>query len=852
MSLTVGELNSYIGLDDSAFNAGIAAARGKFLGLAGVGKLAGVGIAGALGAAALALVKLGGTYDEATNTIRANTGLTGDALAGLEDDFKAVYSKSSAGMDVVSAAVSGLYQRLQITGKPLRDMTIQFVRLSRLTKTDVAENVRLGTRLFGDWSIASKDQAGALDLVFRATQQSGIGLQDLMQTVVEFGAPLRNMGFEFGDSVAMLAKWEKEGVNTSTVLTGMKFALKTFAKAGLDPQRALEKLIPKMRDMRDEQKAMDLGMKTFGLRAGPDMVAAIREGRFEYADFAKAIKNGHDTITQAAKDTATWKSKLTVLGHQIMNGVEPAASWLVNALTDLAAGFMALDPATRTFTLGLAAATLAAGPVIGVVGRLVPMLSALTASMQVGGVMAFGSSLAAALGPTGIVVGAIAGVAALGYGLHKLSGLFEHNVASAEDMKNTIKHIEADTTGELRKWADKALGGHLVVKAGKLTWEPDVDVKTPDTKKTALTEWVHVQAVEERKKIREEALKTREEYIRSAAQVALAAAEATQARTSRAKGDRKNKDLQREYREQMGLYRSLMDELDKMGAKRDKLQAKFKPLEIQAKIDDLKTGIRKAEGELKRLADLPKEKRTAKVLLQENKLREKVAAMRDELKGISRKNWRVLVKAEIEKEQGKLGKMRSALTDLNKQKSTPKVEADKRILEKAIATSERRLKDLNKQKASPDIGITDRATKPLVDIKQLLNSLPASKTITVTTKNVTTGKPEARGGVETLDRPTSFLAGEAGREIAAFFPLGDPSRVRQVYEQLTSRLAGVLRPPTLNVPAAATAGVNAAPTLFIDARGAFFGRGAEEAVYRMSEAGYKVVMRRGNRTRGTR
>jgi hypothetical protein len=42
------------------------------------------------------------------------------------------------------------------------------------------------------------------------------------------------------------------------------------------------------------------------------------------------------------------------------------------------------------------------------------------------------------------------------------------------------------------------------------------------------------------------------------------------------------------------------------------------------------------------------------------------------------------------------------------------------------------------------------------------------------------------------------------------------------------------------------------PTVVIDARGAFFGRGAEEAVYRMSEAGYKVVMRRGNRTRGTR
>ena len=169
--------------------------------------------------------------------------------------------------------------------------------------------MRLGTRLFGDWSIAAKDQSGALDMLFRATQQSGIGMGDLMQTVVEFGAPLRNMGFGFTDSIAMLAKWEREGVNTGTVLTGMKFALKTFAKEGLDPQNALPKYIEKIKAAKSATAAMAIGAEVFGLRAGPDMVAAIREGRFEYSDFAKAIAGGSDTSARRPPTPTTGASR---------------------------------------------------------------------------------------------------------------------------------------------------------------------------------------------------------------------------------------------------------------------------------------------------------------------------------------------------------------------------------------------------------------------------------------------------------------------------------------------------------------------------------------------------------------
>src|SRR5512137_1466309 len=309
MGLTVAELVATLGADASDFDQGLDGLLGKFAPIGGAATAAAAVAVAAIAAIGVAVIHYGGQFDEAFDSIRVGTGATGKALAGLEDDFKAVVSSVPTDFASASSAITELNRRLGLTGEPLQTLSEQFLELSRLTGSDVAENVRLGTRLFGDWSIAAKDQTGALDMLFRATQQSGIGMGDLMQTVVEFGAPLRNMGFGFTDSIAMLAKWEKEGVNTSTVLTGMKFALKTFAKEGLDPQNALPKYIEKIKAAKSATAAMAIGAEVFGLRAGPDMVAAIREGRFEYSDFAKAIAGGRDTIGRAAADTDDWRSR---------------------------------------------------------------------------------------------------------------------------------------------------------------------------------------------------------------------------------------------------------------------------------------------------------------------------------------------------------------------------------------------------------------------------------------------------------------------------------------------------------------------------------------------------------------
>ena len=89
---------------------------------------------------------------------------------------------------------------------------------------------------------------------------------------------------------------------------------------------------------------MAIGAEVFGLRAGPDMVAAIREGRFEYSDFAKAIAGGRDTIGKAAADTNDWRESLTLLKNKALVALEPALSAAFGGLSK------AVDAAGKALT----------------------------------------------------------------------------------------------------------------------------------------------------------------------------------------------------------------------------------------------------------------------------------------------------------------------------------------------------------------------------------------------------------------------------------------------------------------------------------------------------------------------
>lgn len=298
--------------------------------------LIGVGAAAVTGAAVAgkAMLKIGSDFDAASDTIRVGTGATGEALAGLEKSFKNVVRDVPADFGSAATAIADLNTRTGATGDVLEGLSTQFLELSRITKTDVGANIASVTRVFGDWGIEVENQSASLDKLFRTSQATGITVDALAQKVVQFGAPLRQLGFGFEQSIGLLGKWEKEGVNVEAVLSGMKIGLGKFAKAGEEPAKAMARITKEISNAGSAGAANQLAIEAFGQRAGPDMAAAIREGRFELGDLLGVIEGGDETILGAAKDTVSFQEKLTKLKNRAFVALEPVATKLFDALGD--------------------------------------------------------------------------------------------------------------------------------------------------------------------------------------------------------------------------------------------------------------------------------------------------------------------------------------------------------------------------------------------------------------------------------------------------------------------------------------------------------------------------------------
>jgi TP901 family phage tail tape measure protein len=271
--------------------------------------------------------------DGALDAIASKSGLSGKALDQLTSSFKKVAGSGPQSLQQSADAVTGLQQRLGLTGAPLEKLSKQMLDLSRVTGTDLNKNVADLTRFLGDAGVPAGEMTGALDKLFRASQVSGVSFDKLAESATKFGGPMRQLGFSTDESVALLAKFNKEGVNTDLVMGSLRIGLGKAAKQGKDARVALDDTFAAIRNAKTPTEATTAAIKMFGSKAGPDMAAAVREGRFQVDDLLKSMNTGTATISGTAAATDDWQQKLSTLKNKALTGLEPLFTGTMNALT---------------------------------------------------------------------------------------------------------------------------------------------------------------------------------------------------------------------------------------------------------------------------------------------------------------------------------------------------------------------------------------------------------------------------------------------------------------------------------------------------------------------------------------
>lgn len=338
MAITLGDIILLLGADDSRLNATLKGVEGKAQswvnGLGG--KLAlGLGgiITGAIGGATalgLAAFKAGSDLDAAYDTIIAKSGASGEALQELQNDFKSVFTAVPTMAIPAAEVLSVLHQRTTLVGDANEKLAKQLLESARIMGGDAKVNTELYTRMMGDWSISNDQASVTLDKVFVASQKTGIGMDRLMQLAVQFGSPMRLMGFSIDDTIALLSKWEKEGVNTELVMGSLRIAAGKFADEGKPLRESLLATFESIKSNTDATAALSEGMDVFGARAGPDMVAAIREGRFEFEDLLDVLGDAGNSINETAAKTMDWGEKLTILKNKATLALAPIGMRLMD------------------------------------------------------------------------------------------------------------------------------------------------------------------------------------------------------------------------------------------------------------------------------------------------------------------------------------------------------------------------------------------------------------------------------------------------------------------------------------------------------------------------------------------
>ena len=307
-------------------------------------KFAGAAIAGLGVAGAAAVLKLGSEFEKVERTLRVGTGATGDALQALVDSTRNLAKKVPADFESISNAVADINTRLGLTGTELEDFSEQMLNLSRITGSDLKGNISSVTRVLGDWGDMAGTAGGAADFLFSVAQSTGIEFASLSNQLVNYGAPLRQIGFDFEQSALLIGKFEKEGVNAELVLGSLRQALGKMAREGEPAIETFQRTTEAIKNAGSASEANSLALELFGARAGPDMAAAIREGRFELDDYFDLMEGGGDRINVAAKSTETLQEKFTLLKNRLVVALAPA---ITNAFDVIVRAMDAIGPITE-------------------------------------------------------------------------------------------------------------------------------------------------------------------------------------------------------------------------------------------------------------------------------------------------------------------------------------------------------------------------------------------------------------------------------------------------------------------------------------------------------------------------
>lgn len=348
---------------------------------------AGIAAIGAAGVASFNELDAG--YD----TIVTKTGATDEALEGLQSSMNAVFGELPTTAENAGIAIGEVNTRFGATGETLETLSKQFIEFAEINETDLNNSIGMTNKIMKAWNIDAAKTPNVLGLITVKAQETGISVDTLMNSVLENNSVFKEMGLTFEQSIGLMAEFEKNGVNSTTALAGLKKAVVNYAKEGLSMEEGLKKTIESIKNASSETEALTKAQEIFGTKGAAEMTNAIREGRISVEDLCASMEEYGTTVEDTFNATLDPPDKAAValnnlkiagadLGNTILSALAPALEGLVSKVRNFAQWFTSLDDKAKLTIVTIGGIVAAIGPALIAFGKMATGISSAVKAIQ--------------------------------------------------------------------------------------------------------------------------------------------------------------------------------------------------------------------------------------------------------------------------------------------------------------------------------------------------------------------------------------------------------------------------------------------------------------------------------------
>lgn len=261
-------------------------------------------------------------FDDGYDNIISKTGATGEALEELEGVYSNVTQSVITDFGDAGNAIGELNTKFGVTGDELETLTEQFIKFSNLNNTDVVTAIDSAQSAMTAWGLSAEDAGDYLDMLNDVSQRTGASVDDLSTQLSDNVATLKDMGFNISDAAEFLGNLDTAGIDSTTVMTGLKKALTNAADEGKSTKEALQELQESMANADSDTEALSEAIDLFGTKSGPAIADACKEGRISFEelgtsmdDYKGNVENTYEATQDGAdKITLTWQGMKSNLG----------------------------------------------------------------------------------------------------------------------------------------------------------------------------------------------------------------------------------------------------------------------------------------------------------------------------------------------------------------------------------------------------------------------------------------------------------------------------------------------------------------------------------------------------------